>query len=73
MFIRCKCTNFPIFKSSKNIPISKDKYKSSAMQTKKNVLNFLSKKTGTPKGLIDFLMLSSSIIFSTSAGPAGER
>ena len=54
MFIRCKCTNFPIFKSSKNIPISKDKYKSSAMQTKKNVLNFLSKKTGTPKGLIDF-------------------
>jgi hypothetical protein len=39
----------------------------------KKFLNFFSRKIGMPKGPVDFLMSSSSIIFSISAGPTAVR
>ena len=64
---------FATFKTSGKIPVSNDRFTSSDNQREKKVLNFFKRNTGTPKGPVDFLTLISSMIFSTSAGPAGER
>ena len=55
------------------MPDSKDKLTSSESQKEKKFLNFFRRKTGTPNGPVDFLMLRSSINLSTSMGPEGER
>ena len=66
----CKGLTLATFKTSGKTPISKDRFTSSDNQSEKNVLNLFRRKTGMPKGPVDFLTLISSIIFSTSAGPA---
>ena len=69
----CKGCTLATFKIDGKIPVSKDKLTSSDNQVEKNFLKVFKRKTGMPKGPVDFLMSSSSIIFSTSAGPTGDK
>ena len=64
---------FAILRISGKIPVSKDRLTNSDNQMEKKILNFFRRKTGIPNGPEDFLMLSSSLSYSTSSGPAGVR